>query len=57
MMMMRKRLFQMLLLVGLLGAALTHSACEATVGVGVSYGYPGAWGGPWGGPYGGRVYY
>jgi hypothetical protein len=55
---MRTRLSRVLLLIGLVAAAVGASSCETYVGVGVGYGYPGYWGGPWAGPYyGGPIYY
>lgn len=49
---------RVLLLVAVLAAALFTTACETYVGVGVGYGYPGAWGGTYGGGgyIGGPVY-
>jgi hypothetical protein len=44
---MSKRVLALTVLIVL---ALVTLGCTATVGVGVSYGYPGRWGGGWGGP-------
>lgn len=57
---MKRRMIQLsLLLLLLTGVAFTTTGCTTSVGVGVSYGYPGAWGGPWRGPVymGGPFYY
>ncbi len=48
---MKRTMIQLTLLLLLLtGVAFTTTGCTTSVGVGVSYGYPGAWGGAWGRP-------
>ena len=44
-----RKYLRVLLLGGIIVIAMAASACEATIGVGVSTWYPGPWGGPWGG--------
>jgi len=48
-MMLKKKSLRIALLLLVSGLALAAAGCNATVGVGVSYGYPGRWYGPWGG--------
>jgi hypothetical protein len=54
----KKKISRVALLLFVCGLALATAGCEATVGVGVSYGYPGPWHGAWGGPVymGGPIY-
>jgi hypothetical protein len=45
----KKKISRVALVLLVSGLALLTAGCTATVGVGVSYGYPGPWYGPWGG--------